>query len=89
MIWKTRLPDAKCILSHAGEKKKNSRTIASFFDLEAGEDHAIDACIYGCLSRPWTPTKLESIGRIDGWREDRKPPSADILKNFAGKNKTA
>ena len=41
-----------------------------------GEDHAIDACIYGCLSRPWTPTKPGSVGRIDVWREDRKPPSA-------------
>ena len=23
------------------------------------EDHLMDACIYACLSRPWTPVKKE------------------------------
>lgn len=35
-----------------------------------GEDHAIDAIGYGCMSRPWKPTAPKKQGRRDGWKFD-------------------
>lgn len=35
-----------------------------------GEDHAIDAIGYGCMSRPWKPTAPQKQGRRDGWKFD-------------------
>ncbi len=40
-----------------------------------GEDHAVDAIAYACLSRPWTPAKPKPNAQRDGWRE-KKPRSA-------------
>ena len=41
-----------------------------------GEDHAADTICYACLSRPWTPSRPVETQRIDGWREERRKPSA-------------
>lgn len=38
-----------------------------------GEDHAIDAAVYACLSRPWAPTKPKKKSRIDGWNDRERP----------------
>ena len=38
-----------------------------------GEDHAVDALAYACLSRPWTPTRPKPQSQRDAWRiEDKK-----------------
>lgn len=41
-----------------------------------GEDHAVDAIVYACLSRPWTPSKAEVKTKVDGWRGEKPKPSA-------------
>ena len=39
-----------------------------------GEDHAVDALGYGCMSRPYKPERPRKPDayELDGWREDRK-----------------
>lgn len=44
-----------------------------------GEDHSCDAIAYAALSRPWTPAKPQTPGKIDRWqrhKRDRDKPSA-------------
>ena len=41
------------------------------------EDHAYDACAYGCLSRPWTPIRKAEERRInDAWHTENPARSA-------------
>ena len=45
-------------------------------DTDAG-DHAMDACIYGAMSRPWTPRRKDMREKSkDTWAEEEKPRSA-------------
>ena len=37
-----------------------------------GEDHAVDAPVYGCLSRPWTPSKPKVATPQDGYVSEAK-----------------
>lgn len=37
-----------------------------------GEDHAVDAAVYACLSRPWKPTKPREEKRHDAWAKEGK-----------------
>ena len=41
------------------------------YDTDA-EDHAVDAIVYACLSRPFAPTK-KTPKRRDSWREETLP----------------
>lgn len=41
------------------------------YDTDA-EDHVVDAIIYGCLSRPFAPTKV-TVKRRDAWRDETIP----------------
>ena len=36
------------------------------------EDHCLDAVVYGCLSRPWTPVKKKPPVHHDGWYTQTK-----------------
>ena len=35
-----------------------------------GEDHAVDAVVYACLSRPWKPTKPQEKKPRDAWAKE-------------------
>lgn len=48
-----------------------------------GEDHAIDAIGYGCMSRPWKPTAPKKQGKRDGWKFDYSNES-NSRKSFMG-----
>lgn len=37
-----------------------------------GEDHAVDAVVYACLSRPWKPTKPQEKKPRDAWAKEGK-----------------
>lgn len=50
--------------------KKNPET----YDTTA-EDHAVDAAVYACLSRPWKPTKPQEKEKIDHWNRHEQKPS--------------
>lgn len=41
-----------------------------------GEDHAVDAAVYACLSRPWAPVNHKLIKKRDGWAAERNKASA-------------
>ena len=44
------------------------------------EDHAYDACAYGCMSRPWTPRRKDMREKFrDPWVEEEKPRSVWTL----------
>lgn len=36
-----------------------------------GEDHAVDAVVYACLSRPWKPTKPREKKPRDAWAKEK------------------
>ena len=48
-----------------------------------GEDHAIDAIGYGCMSRPWKPTAPKKQGKRDGWKFDYNNES-NSRRSFMG-----
>ena len=48
-----------------------------------GEDHAIDAIGYGCMSRPWKPTAPKNQGKRDGWKFDYNNES-NSRRSFMG-----
>ena len=41
----------------------------------SGEDHCTDAVVYACLSRPFTPTKIQKKDRWDRWQPKKKGKS--------------
>ena len=41
-----------------------------------GEDHATDAAVYACLSRPWTPARPQEEKKQDAWQKMRARKNA-------------
>ena len=54
--------------------KRNPET----YDTTA-EDHAADAIVYACLSRPWAPAKPIKYKLKNKYNKERKPLSVRIV----------